>query len=405
MKNFYLIAILFATALTHAQIVTIPDANFKNALVNTPCIDTNGDGIGDSDADLNNDGEIQVSEAEAVLWLGGINNNIIASLEGIQSFTNLEYLACGSNPLTSLDVTQNLSLKYLDCNSNSLTSLDVSQNINLEYLDCGNNLLTSLDVSQNSNLIHLKCYMNLLTSLDVTQNLNITTLWCGVNSISDLDVTQNSDLVILYCEANLLTNLDVTQNPSLKEITCFYSSISSLDVSQNPNLEGLWCFGTSITSLDVSQNPNLELLWCNENPQLTSLNVKNGNNVNMTLMFAQSNPNLNCIQVDDENAIYPGCEIDSGWCKDSTTIYNENCSLALEENIALTFTMFPNPAQNVLNILSNEIVESIKIYSIEGQLIKEVSSFLVDVSSLAKGLYFAQVSIEGKTLTKKFIKS
>ncbi len=41
----------------------------------------------------------------------------------------------------------------------------------------------------------------------------------------------------------------------------------------------------------------------------------------------------------------------------------------------------------------------------QGQLVKAVSSSSVDVSSLTKGLYFAQVSIEGKTLTKKFIKS
>ncbi len=55
--------LLFFTVSSHAQIVNIPDANFKNALVNTNCVDIDGDGIGDIDADTNNDGEIQVSEA------------------------------------------------------------------------------------------------------------------------------------------------------------------------------------------------------------------------------------------------------------------------------------------------------------------------------------------------------
>ena len=60
MKNIYLIITLSIGDLGQAQIVNIPDANFKNALVNTLCVDTNGDGIADSNADTNNDGEIQV---------------------------------------------------------------------------------------------------------------------------------------------------------------------------------------------------------------------------------------------------------------------------------------------------------------------------------------------------------
>ena len=47
-------------------IIDIPDPNFKNALVNFPVVDTTGNGLGDSVADLNGDGEIQLSEAEAV---------------------------------------------------------------------------------------------------------------------------------------------------------------------------------------------------------------------------------------------------------------------------------------------------------------------------------------------------
>ena len=71
-----------------AQIVVIPDANFKNALVHTLCLDINGDNIGDADADSNNDGEIQVSEALAVVRLDVQGQNI-QSLAGSESFSNL----------------------------------------------------------------------------------------------------------------------------------------------------------------------------------------------------------------------------------------------------------------------------------------------------------------------------
>jgi len=39
--------------MSQAQPVNIPDANFKDALVNTPCVDFDGDGAPDGDADTN----------------------------------------------------------------------------------------------------------------------------------------------------------------------------------------------------------------------------------------------------------------------------------------------------------------------------------------------------------------
>ncbi|HLA56303.1 MAG TPA: hypothetical protein VK623_09395 [Flavobacterium sp.] len=82
MKKFYiLVGISLFSFSVNAQIVTIPDANFKNALVNYLCV-----AFGEQDAhdaDTNNDGEIQLSEALAVenLTLDGYN---IASLSGMR---------------------------------------------------------------------------------------------------------------------------------------------------------------------------------------------------------------------------------------------------------------------------------------------------------------------------------
>ena len=42
-KNIFIILVLLSNINLSAQIVTIPDANFKDALVNTNCVDTNGD--------------------------------------------------------------------------------------------------------------------------------------------------------------------------------------------------------------------------------------------------------------------------------------------------------------------------------------------------------------------------
>jgi len=84
--------------------------------------------------------------------------------------------------------------------------------------------------------------------------------------------------------------------------------------------------------------------------------------------------------------------------------YENLTILGIEEINDDTFDLYPNPTQDILNIESQEPIETVKIYSLQGQLIKESSKSSVDVSQLTAGMYFAQVTIEGKTVTKKFIK-
>ena len=74
--------------------------------------------------------------------------------------TALTYLNCGSNQLTSLDVSANTALTTLWCYYNQLESLDVSANTALMVLECDDNQLTSLDVSANTALTFLECEDN-----------------------------------------------------------------------------------------------------------------------------------------------------------------------------------------------------------------------------------------------------
>lgn len=342
MRSHYFIILLSISSLVQAQIVTIPDANFKFALVSTNCVDTNADGIMDDDADTNNDGEIQVSEAEAVLVLD-VSINDIVSILGIESFVNLEYFFCIGNSITSMDISQNTNLVFLAPTNNNLTSLDVTKNTNLEHIDCSVNQITSLNTSQNTNLERLIVRSNNITSLDPSQNI-------------------------------LLTHLDLQNN--------------------------------RITSLDVSQNVNLFRLLA-ENNRLESLNIKNGNNEGLNQMLSLGNPNLFCIQVDDEVAAndrncFTG---NAGWCKDTTAVYSEECILGSEDLNTITFTLFPNPTHNYLNINSKRPIELIRVYTLTGQLVLEANTNRVDVSKLNSGLYFANVTVEGKSITKRFIKS
>jgi len=127
----------------------------------------------------------------------------------------------------------------------------------------------------------------------------------------------------------------------------------------------------------------------------------------MTTVWTLQSPNLTCIEVDDETATYPICDQpnQTGWCQDDWTSYSEDCSLATQDFNQISFTLYPNPTQNILNIDSQEPIDSVRIYSINGSLIKETSNPSISVSELPVGLYFAQINVGTHSITKKFIKS
>lgn len=148
----YLLLFAFLPFLAQAQIVDIPDANFKNALVNESVADLNGDGNYNSVVDTNNDGEIQQSEAEAVLGLN-VEDRMITSVVGLQAFINLKVLFCNDNDLTALDVSALTALEVIGAwDVDAMTQLDLSNNPNLISIEAdSNNLLTHLNIANGAN--------------------------------------------------------------------------------------------------------------------------------------------------------------------------------------------------------------------------------------------------------------
>lgn len=273
-------------SLTNAQIIEIPDANFKAMLLNaTPdnAIATNSSHFGIT-IDTNGDGEIQVSEALQVYQLR-ISNAEIADLTGIEYFTNLASLNCGYNQLTSLGEVATLpNLEKLYCNHNQFTSLDVSGLNTLIDLGCNNNALTSLTLTDN--LKYLNCSNNPLGTLDVSDLTNLESLICNSISLSNLDFTNLTNLQTLYCTSNSLTSLDVSTLSNLKNLNFSGNSIQTIDLSALANLEYLTCSQNGLTSLDVSASPNLIELKCDMN-EIPSLDVSE--NSLLKLLYVNNN--------------------------------------------------------------------------------------------------------------------
>lgn len=405
-----LLTLIGVTSL-HAQIVNIPDADFKFALTNIPLVDTDGDLIADAIADTNGDGEIQVNEALVVERLDADNLNCcglnVLSFEGIEAFSNLTYLDCAYNDLESLDVSQNTQLVYLDARYNLVPSYDFSNNLLLEELFLINSNQTSVDVSQNTALTWLSLAANDLTSIDVSQLPNLDRLSIGQNPITEVDVTNNPVLTKLFINGNPMTTVDLSQNPLFEWLLADFSDLETIDLSNNPNLQRFEARDTRLTELDLRNNPTVESIYLHDNGNLTTLLVSNGNNAMIDDLILSDCVNLSCVEVDDVPfALAQTCDgINDGWCIDDPNLYSDFCGLGVEDNPALTVTLYPNPAIELLNVASQAAVDQISVYSLEGELItSKANTNSVDVSSLSNGMYFAKIVSGTQTSVQKFVK-
>jgi Leucine-rich repeat (LRR) protein len=308
---------VFCYYISFTQIVNFPDPNFKEALLNH---DLHGGVV----IDTNNDGEIQITEAESIvetIMVPGIFlEEKIVDLTGIEAFINITGLNCGGNEISNLNLSNNsflLSLGCFDnqissinigncpeleslyCQENQLNDIDISSNPNLQNINCSGNQLLNLDISNNPNLQMLHCSENQFVDINLSNNASIENFDCGFNQLSNLDVSNLSLLRVFSCIENFLDSLDVSNNPLIEYLYCWENEIVNLDLSNNINLQNLSCSNNQLINLDLSNNVVLDWLLCHNN-QLTSLDVRNGNNTNLYFR-AENNPYLTCIYVDDVN--------------------------------------------------------------------------------------------------------
>lgn len=288
-----LLAVVFSFAQSNQRgaddIVNIPDANLKAYLV------------GNSEINLNGDGEITQSEALNFTGVIHANDLGITDATGIEAFTLITGLYLGNNDIGSIDVSNSIFLEDLYLRNTGLTTLDITNLAELDYLEAELNDLTVLDISQNTKLTNLQLQSNDLTSIDLSQNTMLRTLRLHHNDLSSVDLSNNTEIRTLLLNGNTqITTLDVSMIPNLQQLSIENLQISSLNLSANTDLRSISIRDNdAITELDLSSAPNLAgaTLWFCDN--LESVNLRNGGNENITSFNSQNTPMLTCIAVDD----------------------------------------------------------------------------------------------------------
>ena len=108
-------------------------------------------------------------------------------------------------------------------------------------------------------------------------------------------------------------------------------------------LQSLFCYDNNLSTLNLVNNTQLFEVTCSNN-NLTSIDLRNGNNSGLWYFMSWNNPSLTCIDVDD--VVY--CEYN--FAVDSWTTFSNNC--------------FPNHVNGVTN---NK--KLIRVIDIHGRII------------------------------------
>lgn len=200
------------------QTITFNDPDLLIYLTTKNCVDTDGDGVFDSDADFNNNGQIELSEAQQVIrFKFNTEAHDIQDIGGFENFSELELLEVTTIDIPSLDLSIWQSLQWLRLSS-SIDSF-VFDNPVLAHFELQN-------VGFNNPLFDLTNLPS-LEYVRVQSNFITDSLIFGTHN-------QLEELRIL---AGTYSNLNLTGMPALKYLTIADYTGTSLDISNCTQLE------------------------------------------------------------------------------------------------------------------------------------------------------------------------
>ena len=332
--------------------VNFPDEIFREYVSG---IDRDGDGI------LSTTELASVTVIDIHKEYNTDSDSKISSLKGIEYFTNLEYLDCSYNLLTTLDLSKNTALEWLNCSRNILSyinnnhylrSLNVTGCTKLQTLRCYGNALTALDLSTNTALTELSCSENNLTALDVSKNTALTELDCWDNYLTTLDVSKNAELIYLSCTNNRLTDLDVSGHIYLEKFIC--EEDENFHFLKNLNLSGC----TSLTVLSLANSVSLTHLNVSGCTSLPELYLEGF--LCLTELNASGCTSLNSLYVGNGLAQGSLSSLNLTGCTALTELYcsgNKLTSLNLSTLTNLTHLYCNNNALTALDVSKNLALE------------------------------------------------
>ncbi|GAK91796.1 hypothetical protein JCM19297_3743 [Nonlabens ulvanivorans] len=226
MKGLILVVLLLFTSFSFSQNIQFSDPDLLIYLTTRLCVDTNADGISDSNADFNNDGQIQLNEAQQVLRFSfNTLAHGIQDLGGFENFVNLEELEVTTIQVNSLDLSIWQSLRSIKLSS-SIDSFNFNNpaltNFELQNVGFNNPLF---DLTNLPNLEYVRVQSSHLTdNLIFGVHNNLTELNIAAGTFSTLNLSSMPSLEYLSISEFVGSSLDLTNCAVLKEFSFRYTN-------------------------------------------------------------------------------------------------------------------------------------------------------------------------------------
>lgn len=213
--------------------------------------------------DANNDGKIQLSEAELVTVIDAPNLGI-TTIEGLDQYANLVDLRLNGNALTSVDLKPFKKLEiFWGFENPGLTTADIAGLEALKYFHCQATPLAELNLASAVNMTELNLYFTNLSSLDISACAPLQVLNLQGSHVAAIDASGKASLWYLNVRENeQMKSLKVEGCSALKELYADHTSLTELNAS---NLESLWCIWAfnlkgEGCSINADNCPKLEYL-------------------------------------------------------------------------------------------------------------------------------------------------
>jgi hypothetical protein len=291
--------------------------------------------------------------------------------------------------------------------------------INPDYINLDSNSDGEIDTNEAAQVGRLRLVnknINDLTGLDHFPNL--IQIFAPRNNISTFNLNIPS-LQSLSLYHNPLTNIDTSNLPNLLGLAVGDTSISNINVLNNYLLNALSAYNTQLSTIDLGVNHNLTELTCGNNPNLTSINIKNTSSLDFSDVFMTQDcwvncPNLTTICADDFEI--PAVQSFLATCGVSSSSIDINSSCALKTNefeLVNEVTITPNPSSGIFTVNFQETMNElgkIEVITILGQNILSLplqigkTQYEINLNDYPSGTYIMKTTVGNISKISKLIK-
>lgn len=349
--------------------------------------------------DFNNDGDNDIlATSNAVTPVEGAI--YLYTSDGVGNFTKSTIAISGEkfHRAFAVDIDNDGDLDIVYSNYSSSGEIKYLQND-------GNSTYQTITVANNLNYTKCKGYIDVNNDgyKDLVTNKDLYLQNDGNNNFNQVSLSKTGEFFDVDGDGDYDYISSMYNSASNSFVFSWHENNGSGSFTEHEISNSSSNYGDEFTLQDFDGDGDIDIIstrifsfWENDGNQSfteTSINTNQGNIANH-ILSADFNNNGKI-------------DILTSFNKYPFTIWENTTALSVNdfETDKSLVKIYPNPTTNYINIQSNFDINSVEVYSLQGQKVLLVENQkTINISSLSKGIYFLKVKTVNGEITKKIIK-